>query len=146
MPGSHKTYTPRITHKNDWIVCDNQETLINTARKLLIPENSLVNWNFRLIHANEPPTFSKKEFNQSIKEKMDNITISNISNINLLNRVTAYVTYLPKYLSSELIKEKGLIAIKAGNGTSHWANKCEIKRFPYGFKSNYLKRNIHSLV
>lgn len=117
VPESHKTYVPRVSHKRDWIVVD-QETYVPQAKKLLIPENCFVIWNSKLIHANQGMKKGTKGF----------------------NRLTAYVTFLPKEFRSEEIRIKREEAYKKAETTSHWANKCEIKKYPYGFGPNYEKK------
>ena len=122
VPESHKTYTPNVSHKKNWIVVD-QDTFKSEAKKLLIPENCFVIWNSKLIHANEGMKKGSKGF----------------------NRLTAYITYLPKELRSEDIKQKRIEAYKNAETTSHWANKCEIKRYPYDFGPNYEKKNFKKI-
>ena len=61
------------------------------------------------------------------------------------NRLTAYITYLPKEVRSEDIKQKRIEAYKNAETTSHLANKCEIKRYPYGFGANYEKKNFKKI-
>jgi hypothetical protein len=122
VPESHNTYTPNVSHKKNWIVVD-QDTFKSDAKKLLIPENCFVIWNSKVIHANEGMKKGSKGF----------------------NRLTAYITYLPKELRSEDIKQKRIEAYKNAETTSHWANKCEIKRYPYGFGPNYEKKNFKKI-
>jgi len=138
---SHKTYRPIVSHKNDWIVCEDQTDQSAKAKKLIIPENCLTLWNSRLIHANEAIKMSKTEFQNRISQ-----THQDQSNpLSLFNRVTAYITYQPKTMRSSEIIEKRIECYKNGQGTSHWANKCEVKRYPFGFQKNYLARNIVNL-
>ena len=122
VPGSHKTFIPDVKHKRDWIVVD-QEKFLPQAKKLLIPENCFVIWNSKLIHANQGMKKGTKNF----------------------NRLTAYITYLPKELRSIEVKEKRIEAYKNANTTSHWANKCEIKKYPYGFGPNYEKKSFKKI-
>ena len=138
VPDSHKTYKPIVTHKNDWIVCEDQTAQMANAKKLIIPENCLTLWNSRLIHANEAIMMSKTEF----ESKIAATHYSQSNPLALVNRVTAYITYQPKSLRPDTILEKRIGCYKSGQGTSHWANKCEVKRYPFGFKKNYLARNI----
>ena len=117
VPQSHKTYVPKVSHKRDWFVVD-QEAYLPHSKKLLIPENCFVIWNSKLIHSNQGMNKRNKEF----------------------NRLTAYITFLPKELRSEKILRKRIEAYKNSDTTSHWANKCEIKKYPYGFGPNYEKK------
>jgi len=141
VPDSHKTYKPIVGHKNDWIVCEDQVEQSGNARKLIIPENCLTLWNSRLIHANEAIKMSKTEFQTRMSESHE----ENSNPLTLFNRITAYITFQPKIMRSSEILEKRIECYKNGQGTSHWANKCEIKRYPFGFKKNYLARNIVNL-
>ena len=122
VPESHKTYIPRVSHKRDWIVVD-QDTYLPQAKKLLIPENCFVIWNSKLIHAN-----------QGMKK-----------GIMGFNRLTSYITFLPKEFRSEEIRGKREEAYRASETTSHWANKCEIKRYPFGFGPNYEKKGFNKI-
>ncbi len=117
VPKSHETYKPDVSHQKDWIVVE-QETFISQSKKLLIPENCFVIWNSKIIHANQGMKKGTKGF----------------------NRLTSYITYLPKEIRSEEIRQKREIAYKLAETTSHWANKCEIKKYPYGFGPNYVKK------
>ena len=123
VPKSHKTFTPDVSHKKDWILID-QETFVPQAVKLIIPENCLVLWNSKTIHANKGMTKGASGF----------------------NRLTAYITYLPKSLRPLDVLEKRKQAYLDSKTTSHWANKCELKRYPFGFKTNYEKKGFGDLV
>ena len=124
VPGSHKTFTPEVKHKNDWIVCEDQDKYIQQCRKLAIPENCLTLWNSKLIHANEGMSHSHTH----------------------LNRLTAYITYQPLSIRPPNILGKRIAAYKEGSTTSHWANRCELKRYPYGFKTRYESRGYHTIT
>ena len=123
VPGSHKNYHPMVDHKRDWIVCKDQEEIFKYAVKLNIPENCFVLWNSKTIHAN-------------IGMKKNELE---------LNRLTAYITYLPKHLRTPGILQKRIDAYKNSQTTSHWANKCELKRYPFGFKKTYESRGYGSI-
>ena len=130
VPKSHIKYNPKVNHSKDWIVYDKFKTgyedLEKEAVKLLIPANCFVLWNSRTIHANTgivKPTRSKvKQF----------------------NRLTCYIAYLPKTTIPDNIKEKIFEERKSaylnGESTSHWSNKCEIKKYPNRFEATYTKR------
>lgn len=132
VPGSHKTFKPETPHKKDWIVVD-QETFLPQAVKLLIPENSFTLWNSRLIHANTGMV--------KIKQKKE----ATRTPPTRINRITAYVTFLPKELRSEKIKDARIETYKDGKTTSHWSNRCEVKTYPYGFKKRYESRGFNTL-
>ena len=127
IPKTHKTFTPQTKNKGDWIVVD-QEMFQPEALKLLIPGNCLTIWNSRLIHAN---TGMSKRNRNVIPER--------------INRFTPYITFLPKSLRTEKIKEARIQAYKDGKATSHWSNKCEIKTYPYGFKKLYESRGFNTI-
>ena len=122
VPKSHKTYSPKVSHSKDWIVCEDQP--IDKSLKLLIPENCLTLWNSKTIHANEGMAKNSKG----------------------LNRITCYVTFLPKSLRSEETRRKRINAYFIGGTTSHWANKCELKQYPYGFKKRYEARGFRKII
>ena len=126
---THKTYLPDISHKKDWIKCEDKE-LLNKARKLIIPENCFTLWNSKLIHCNTGMTH-KSDFKSN--------------NLIGINRITCYLTYLPKNCRSNEIYHKRIDAYKNGDTTSHWANKCEIKRYPWGFGPRYKSRGFNSI-
>ena len=122
VPKSHKEYTPKVSHSKDWIVCSEQP--VDQSLKLLIPENCLTLWNSKTIHANEGMTRNERG----------------------LNRITCYVTFLPKEKRSEEIRKQRIKAYITGETTSHWAHKCELKRYPYGFKTRYENRGFGKIV
>lgn len=124
VPESHKNYTPEVSHLKDWIVCDPQP--VDQSRKLIIPANCLTLWNSKTIHANEG--MSKTNTKRG------------------LNRLTCYITYLPKEKRSEEVKKKRINAYLTASTTSHWSNKCELKRYPYGFKSRYESRGFSKIT
>ena len=124
IPKSHITFSPKIKHKNDWVICENQKDLVKKSVKLIIPANCFVLWNSRLIHANE-----------GMKK-----------NSSTINRLTTYITFMPKNLRSENILNQKIEAYKNGKSTSHWANKCEIKKYPYGYKNKYESRNFKNII
>ena len=122
VPKSHKTYSPKVSHSKNWIVCEEQP--VEKSVKLLIPENCLTLWNSKTIHANE-----------GMEKSLQG-----------LNRITCYVTFLPKSLRSEETRRKRINAYFIGGTTSHWANKCELKQYPYGFKKRYESRGFGKII
>ena len=117
VPKSHKEYIPNVNHNKNWIMCEDEE-YIDKSKKLLIPKNCLTLWNSKCIHAN-----------QGMKKRGEHF-----------DRLTAYISYLPKNLRSEDILEKKIKAYIENKTTSHWSNKCEIKKYPWGFQKNYEKK------
>lgn len=124
VPKSHETYTPIVSHKKDWIICDTTAPILAESRKLIIPENCMTLWNSKTIHANEGMSKSEIE----------------------LNRLTTYITYQPKVLRPLPILQKRIDAYMNSRTTSHWANKCELKSYPFGFKSRYESRGYHNIT
>lgn len=116
VPKSHITYKPQVTHKKNWITVD---TLYESSVKLLIPENCFTIWNSRVVHCNTGMTEKNK------KE---------------LNRITAYISMFPKSIREEKVLEEKKKAYRNGQTTTHWANKCVLTKYPYGFKTRYLER------
>ena len=119
VPGSHKFYIPKKANKKDWVMVD-QEEFIPKSKKLLIPENCFTLWNSKTIHSNIGIDKTKKNLE--------------------LNRVTAYIAYLPKAIRSEATKQKKIQAYYDAKTTSHWANQCQIKTYPWGFGPRYESR------
>ena len=123
VPGSHKIYKPKVSHSRDWIMCGKDNIYNKLTKKLLIPDNCFTLWNSKLIHANQGMNKKTTEF----------------------NRLTCYITYLPKMFRSEKILKERINAYKNSKTTSHWANKCELKRYPFGFKTRYESRGFNSI-
>ena len=123
VPGTHKSYHPEVSHKKDWIMVD-QENFEPQSKKLLIPGNCFVLWNSKTIHASTGMTKGTTG----------------------LNRVTAYITYLPKYLRTKEMAKKRKQAYMDSRTTSHWANKCELKTYPFGFKTQYESKGFVELI
>lgn len=122
VPKSHKSFLPTVNHNKDWIMCPEKEYIENST-KLLIPENCFTLWNSKCIHANEGMTNKETNF----------------------NRLTAYITYLPKNIRTHDILEKKIKSYFNSDTTSHWANKCEVKKYPWGFKKNYEKKGFRHI-
>ena len=116
-PKSHTEFKPDVKHNKDWIMLDKDNEWHSKVVKLLIPENCLTIWNSKTIHANSG--MHKKFINTN------------------LDRLTCYITYLPKILRKEETMRKRIQGYYDGITTSHWANKYEPKKYPYGFKKQY---------
>lgn len=122
VPGSHNTFVPPPTKtKKDWIVVDQEFSKV--AVKLCIPDNCFTLWNSKLIHANTGMTKKTPEF----------------------NRLTAYVAYLPKTLRDDATRQQRIRAYLDCQTTSHWANRCQIKRYPWGFGPRFESRGFKHL-
>ena len=63
-----------------------------------------------------------------------------------LNRVTAYIAYLPKSIRSDTILYKKIQAYYDAKSTSHWANQCQIKTYPWGFGPRYETRGYGCII
>ena len=125
VPGSHKTYIPKTKNNKDWFIVD-QDEFIPKSKKLLIPENCFTLWNSKTIHSNVGINKTKKGLE--------------------LNRVTAYIAYLPKSIRSDTILYKKIQAYYDAKSTSHWANQCQIKTYPWGFGPRYETRGYGCII
>lgn len=130
IPESHKDFNPIVKNMKDWYVLKNEEieSFPNEPVKLLMPENCFTIWNSRTVHANT------------------HIVANKSRNLTDINRVTAYVAFLPEELRTEDIKRERINAYINGETTSHWANKCEIKKYPWGFGPTYEKRGFGRIL
>ena len=119
VPGSHRTNVDSSTNR-DWVLVGEHPDAV----KLIIPENCFTLWNSRMLHANTGMTSKQVR----------------------LDRLTCYVTYLPRsYRTSESVFEHKVKAYENGDGTSHWANRCEIKKYPWGFGPRYESHGFHRI-
>ena len=121
VPKSHLVHK-NIPAKNlnDWVQVSSDDF---KAEKIIIPENCFTIWDSRTIHANTGMTSNTVRF----------------------DRLTCYVTYLPKDTRSEEVLKQKITAYKNSEGTSHWANRCEIKKYPWGFGPRYETRGFTKL-
>lgn len=117
VPKSHKMKIDAKPGK-DWILI-NDSAVTSQGVKLIIPGNCFVLWNSRTVHANT-----------GMDKKVDK----------RFDRLTCYITYMPKQSRSEEIAKSKMIAYRQSNGTSHWANRCEVKKYPWGFGPRYETR------
>jgi hypothetical protein len=123
VPKSHKFIIKKDkSYKADWVLVDST-FYEKDAIKLLIPENCFVVWNSNTIHSNEGMSGKTTEF----------------------NRLTCFITYMKKSLRSEKIKLEKISAYKNGETTSHWAIKCDIKKYPWGFGPQYEKKKFNKI-
>ncbi len=119
VPGSHKIRSEKNGGK-DWVPVT---TGVTGGVKLLIPENCLILWNSKTVHANTGMTCKSKRF----------------------DRLTCYITYMPSKTRSKDTHLKKIMAYLNSEGTSHWANRCEIKKYPWGFGPLYESRGFHRI-
>lgn len=119
VPKSH-TWETKTDKKGDWITFDD---MAHRAVKLIVPENCFTLWNSRTIHANTGMTSNTVRF----------------------DRLTCYVTYLPRSMRPESVREQKIKAYQNSYGTSHWANRCEIKKYPWGFGPKYESRGFQKI-
>lgn len=122
VPKSHKTHVPPPS-TTDWLMLDESDPHYSEACKLLIPANCMVLWNSKTIHANTHMT----------KKGME------------MNRLTAYITYVPKIRQTKEIVEARKMGYLKGDTTSHWADRHEVKKIPSRLKHRYLKRGFVDL-
>ena len=62
-----------------------------------------------------------------------------------INRITAYISFQPKSTRPQKLKEARENTYLNGKTTSHWSNRCEVKTYPFGFKTRYESRGFNSL-
>jgi len=122
VPKSHKTHIPKPS-KKDWIMLDSNDPHYKSAFKLIIPKNCIVLWNSKTIHANIGMTKKTKE----------------------INRLTSYVSFVPKNRQTEEIVTKREEGYIKGDTTSHWADRHEVKQVPWRIQKRYKERNFHDL-
>jgi ectoine hydroxylase-related dioxygenase (phytanoyl-CoA dioxygenase family) len=126
VPKSHKTYSPNVKNNKDWVMLSTDKEYNGQydkeVVKLCIPSNCLTIWSSKLIHANTG--MDKKYINTSI------------------DRLTCYVTFLDKKERSDEILQKRIDGYLNGVTTSHWANKYEPKKYPFGFKKHHESKNL----
>ena len=121
-PTSHLLFKPEVKHKKNWINIPSDSEWNKKMIKLLIPENCFVIWNSRTIHANVGMT------------KADEI-----------NRLTVYITYMPRNYSTKENTEKRVEAYLNGETCTHWANKCVIKKIPWDLKTDHENKKFNKL-
>ena len=98
--------------------------------KFLIPENTFVLWNSKLIHANQNEIRDRPNDENDLPQ---------------LNRLTQYITMMPREWRSENDYRQKIKACIEGKGTSHWANMCELKKPQRYSRSSQRLNNLESL-
>lgn len=120
VPGSHRTNIESDSTR-DWVVIGEHPEAV----KLLIPANCFTLWNSRTLHANTGMTSKQVR----------------------LDRLTCYVTYLPRsYRDDDSEFDRKIRAYEIGDGTSHWANRCEVKKYPWGFGPRYESHGFNKII
>lgn len=125
VPKSHITHVPPES-KTDWVMLDKNDPHYHKALKLLIPRNALVLWNSKTIHSNTGMS-SKHRKNPH------------------LNRLSAYITFVPKSRQTSEVVEERRRGYLRGDSCSHWADRHEIKKIPFRIRKRYLARNFNTL-
>lgn len=128
VPGSHKSYSPNVSHSKDWILIDDNDEHQFRVKKLIIPANCLTIWNSKTIHANTG--ISKKKGSKHIFN---------------LDRITSYISFQPKIRISKQIQKDRIDAYKASITTSHWVDKLEKKIVPFRIRKKYEQRSFNTI-
>ena len=126
VPKSHKTHIPPNSNR-DWVMLDKNDAHYQKAVKLIIDENSLTLWNSKTIHSNSP---MKSKHSKGIH----------------LNRLSAYITFMPKSRQTDEIIKKRVDGYINGDSTSHWSDRHEIKNIPFHLKKRYLEREFNRIT
>lgn len=138
VPKSHNTFVASKTSKiEDWIEIHKNKTaeeassILTAGVKLLLPPNCFVLWNSKTIHANTgiPCTKGSRKDDPPV-----------------LNRLTAYITYVPRTRTSVETTERRKQAYYEGATTSHWPEKLEIKKYPWGFGPRYESKGFKQIT
>lgn len=121
VPKSHVEYTAP-DQKTDWVLLPEDSPYQQKLVKLLVPERSLILFHSKLIHANTGMS-KKHPAGQS------------------LNRLSAYITFVPKDRQTMESKIKRLAGYYTGNCTSHWADRYEEKKLPFHIATRFKAYN-----
>lgn len=122
VPGSHKEYKAPES-KRDWIIIPKDSPYQDKAVKILTPERSLIIFNSKLIHAN---CGMKKNHSKGIH----------------LNRLSAYITFVPRSRQSIKIKKQRIERYSLGETCSHWADRYEPKKVIFYLQKKFSLFNI----
>tara|TARA_Y100000389_G_scaffold204851_1_gene260175 strand:- start:2145 stop:3098 length:954 start_codon:yes stop_codon:yes gene_type:complete len=130
IPGTHKTYTP-ANAKGDWCMVPEGDPLHGQEVKVMTPPRSLILFHSKLVHANT----GMAAYHPKGKH---------------LNRLSAYVTFVPQERQPKNIFRKRLLGYlghhELGGTTSHWADRWEPKKVPSRARGTYAKRNLRRLT
>jgi hypothetical protein len=130
VPNSHNSeipYNPKI--KTHWAKIAESDPVQDEAKKINVPENSLLIFSSRLLHSNTSGTRNHTD---------------------RLNRVANYLSFWPKSGRSERVLQKKQQIYRDGAGTSHWAiyaRRTPVKpRWPRSNKSTPLPHLLPGLT
>ena len=112
--GSHKSYQAPPS-KTDWVMLPRDSEYYNQAVKLLTPERSLILFYSKLIHANTGTTKTSPG----------------------LNRLSAYITFVPKSRRSDSVYTQRVQGYFSGECCSHWADRYEPKKIPFYIRKKF---------
>jgi len=122
VPRSHREYTAP-DQKSDWVLMPKGHPILENLVKLVIKEpRTLILFNSKLIHANT---------GMSGKQPTSPT----------LNRLSYYITFVPRERQSDEIRRKRMERYCAANCTSHWADRHEEKKIPFHLISKFKKFN-----
>ena len=121
VPKSHVEYIAP-DQKTDWVLLPEDSPYQQKLVKLIVPERSLILFHSKLIHANTGMS-KKHPAGQS------------------LNRISAYLTFVPKDRQTEEARRKRLAGYHTGNSTSHWADRYEEKKLPFHIAARFKNYN-----
>ena len=122
VPKSHLTLVPPPSN-SDFIVLSKEDEHYTKAVKLCIPENCLILWNSKTIHANTGMGSKEDE----------------------LNRLTAYIAFCPRSRQSKEVHKQRLEGYSKGHTSNHWANKHEVKTVPFHIRKSYKEKGFKDL-
>jgi hypothetical protein len=123
-PKSHLETIPISNSKHHFLPIAMDDAHHDQSVKLLIPGNSLIVYNSKLLHCNKSATIDRP----------------NMDNQPVLNRLAAYVSYWPKLdRTADILEQKQRLYL-LGQGTSHWGilarKKMNQPRWPRSKKSD----------
>ena len=121
VPRSHVEYNAP-DQKTDWVLLPEDSHYQHKLVKLIVPGRSLILFHSKLIHANTGMS-KKHPAGQS------------------LNRLSAYITFVPKERQTLEAKKKRLAGYHTGNCTSHWADRYEEKKLPFHIAGRFKTYN-----
>lgn len=117
VPRSHKEYKAPEA-KRDWVIIPKDSPYQEKAVKILTPERSLIIFHSKLIHAN---CGMKKKHPKGIH----------------LNRLSAYITFVPRSRQPKNIKEQRIKSYSSGEACSHWADRYEPKTIIFYLRKKF---------
>ena len=122
VPKSHIEYKPPNDkeYKKDWIVLPPGNDYESKSVKLIVPERSLILFHSKLIHSNTGMA-------------------KNHPNKVCLNRLSAYITFVPRKRQTKKAYEDRMKGYFTGKCTSHWADRYEPKNIPF-----HIRKRINS--